>query len=80
MKKYFLFFASFLLSCYLFAQPSPIVILHTNDTHSQLEPYFEPTLNEVVGGVVRRHTFIQETRNQYPNIIVVDAGDFSFPE
>jgi 5'-nucleotidase len=30
-----------------------------------------------VGGVVRRHTFIQETREQYPNTIVVDAGDFS---
>jgi len=26
---------------------------------------------------VRRNTFIQETRKQYPNTIVVDAGDFS---
>jgi len=30
-----------------------------------------------VGGVVRRHTFIQETRKEFPNTIVVDAGDFS---
>jgi 5'-nucleotidase len=30
-----------------------------------------------VGGIVRRNTFIQETKNQYPNTIVVDAGDFS---
>jgi len=30
-----------------------------------------------VGGIVRRHTFIQETRAQYPNTVVVDAGDFS---
>jgi len=30
-----------------------------------------------VGGIVRRHTFIQETRTQFPNTIVVDAGDFS---
>ena len=57
-------------------QPSPIVILHTNDTHSHLESYNEPGLGNV-GGVVRRHTFIQETRKQYPNTIVVDAGDFS---
>ncbi|MCL2435094.1 MAG: metallophosphatase [Lentimicrobiaceae bacterium] len=60
----------------LFAQSSPIVILHTNDTHSHLESYNEPGVGNV-GGVVRRYTFIQETRNQYPNTIVVDAGDFS---
>jgi 5'-nucleotidase len=30
-----------------------------------------------VGGVLRRNTFIQETRKQYPNTLVVDAGDFS---
>ena len=59
------------------AQPlSPIVILHTNDTHSRLENYDEPKLGDV-GGVVRRNTFIQETRKLYPNTIVVDAGDFS---
>jgi len=57
-------------------QPSPIVILHTNDTHSHLESYNEPGLGNV-GGVVRRNTFIQETRSLYPNTIVADAGDFS---
>ena len=50
--------------------------MHTNDTHSRLENYHEPNLGDV-GGVVRRNTFIQETRKQYPNTIVVDAGDFS---
>jgi len=60
----------------LLAQSSPIVILHTNDTHSHLEAYNEPDIGNV-GGVVRRNTFIQETRSQYPNTIVVDAGDFS---
>jgi 5'-nucleotidase len=30
-----------------------------------------------VGGVVRRNTLIQATRSEYPNTIVVDAGDFS---
>ena len=68
----------FLLSPFpLFSQPSsPIVILHTNDTHSRLESYNEPNMGDV-GGMVRRNTFIQETRSQYPNTIVVDAGDFS---
>jgi len=53
-----------------------IVILHTNDTHSRLEPYLDPDVGDV-GGVVRRNTFFQETRSHYPNTIVVDAGDFS---
>lgn len=70
--------ACILLSTFcLFAQKhSTIVILHTNDTHSRLESYNEPNLGDV-GGIVRRNTFIQETRKQYPNTLVVDAGDFS---
>jgi len=65
-----------LLPFFLFSQSSPIVILHTNDTHSRLESYHESNVGDV-GGVVRRNTFIQETKRQYPNTIVVDAGDFS---
>jgi len=72
----FLLAACCLLPCCLSAQSSPVVILHTNDTHSRLEPYNDPDFGDV-GGVVRRNTFIQETRSQYPNTIVVDAGDFS---
>jgi 5'-nucleotidase len=52
------------------------VILHTNDTHSRFESYYELNVGDV-GGIVRRNTFIQETRNKFPNTIVVDAGDFS---
>ncbi|MCL2167905.1 MAG: metallophosphatase [Lentimicrobiaceae bacterium] len=80
VTSYKLFFIAFFLSPFLlFSQLSildSIVILHTNDTHSRLESYDEPGVGDV-GGVVRRHTFIQQTRDQYPNIVVVDAGDFS---
>jgi len=70
-------FSAFLLFCSsAFSQSSPIVILHTNDTHSTLESYNEPGVGDV-GGILRRHSFIQQTRTQYPNTIVVDAGDFS---
>jgi 5'-nucleotidase len=80
----FLLFSCCLLPFSIFPQPqttnlkpqTAIVILHTNDTHSYLESYNDPKVGDV-GGVVRRNTFIQETRNQYPNTIVVDAGDFS---
>jgi len=75
MKKILLSAFCFLPFC-LFAQSSPIVILHTNDTHSHLESYDEPGMGNV-GGVVRRNTLIQATRAENPNTIVVDAGDFS---
>ena len=61
----------------LSAQPSPIVILHTNDTHSHIEPFNDKNEGDDVGGVLRRNTFIQETRREYPNTLLVDAGDFS---
>jgi len=66
-----------LLSAFsLTAQPL-IVILHTNDTHSRIEPYNDKYEGNDVGGVLRRNTFIQETRKEYPNTLLVDAGDFS---
>jgi 5'-nucleotidase len=66
----------YLLTFLPFSLSSQIVILHTNDTHSHFESYNEPGLGDV-GGIVRRFAFIQETREQNPNTIVVDAGDFS---
>jgi 5'-nucleotidase len=72
----FCFSAFCFLQLSLFSQSSPIVILHTNDTHSRIEPYNDPDYGDV-GGILRRNTFITETRSQYPNTLVVDAGDFS---
>jgi len=73
LNFFILFFLAPFLLC---SQSSPIVVLHTNDTHSTLESYTESGVGDV-GGMLRRHSFIQQTRNQYPNTIVVDAGDFS---
>ncbi|MDR0205763.1 MAG: metallophosphatase [Bacteroidales bacterium] len=71
-----LLFSHLLSPFLLFSQSSPIVLLHTNDTHSNFERYTEPGLGDV-GGILQRYSFIRETRNQYPNTIVADAGDFS---
>lgn len=47
-----------------------LVIVHTNDTHSQLDP------NEHnLGGVKRRQVVIDSIRAAHPNTILVDAGD-----
>ena len=53
-----------------------ITILHTNDTHSQIEP-FKPThhRNPNQGGVARRATLIEQIRTQNKNTLLLDAGD-----
>lgn len=53
-----------------------LVILHTNDTHSNIEPFSEnhpkyPNL----GGVAKRATLIHQIRSQEDNVILLDAGD-----
>ncbi|VBB48062.1 Metallophosphoesterase [uncultured Paludibacter sp.] len=62
-----------LISISVFAgKTTKIVILHTNDTHSQVEP------NKAdMGGYVRRLGEINLIRNQEKNVLLFDAGDFS---
>jgi 5'-nucleotidase len=57
-------------------QQRHITILHTNDTHSQIEP-FKPnhTRNPNQGGVARRATLIEQIRTQNKNTLLLDAGD-----
>lgn len=47
-----------------------LVILHTNDTHSQLDPDASGR-----GGVLQRKALIDSVRQAEPNVILVDAGD-----
>jgi 5'-nucleotidase len=56
---------------------TPLVLLHTNDTHSQLEPYrADDKYNANMAGIVRRAALIREVKAVEPNVLVVDAGDF----
>lgn len=59
-------------------QNNKLVILHTNDTHSQLEPTAPDAVrNPDMGGYARRLGVINQVREQEPNVLLVDAGDFS---
>src|SRR5262249_8993045 len=53
-----------------------ITILHTSDTHSQIEP-LPPTDGSYPGkgGVARRATLVKRVRKENPNTLLVDAGD-----
>lgn len=54
-----------------------LTILHTNDTHSQIEPIAEGKRDGNHAGYARRMGLIQSERQNDPNLILVDAGDFS---
>ena len=53
-----------------------ITILHTNDTHSHIEP-FKANHNRFPngGGVARRATLIEQIRKENENTLLLDAGD-----
>ena len=52
------------------ASAADLVILHTNDTHSQIDP-----TDKGFGGVQRRKVFVDSVRAACPNVLLVDAGD-----
>lgn len=58
----------------LYAQD--LVILHSNDTHSQIEPQTVGE-NKGLGGYERRENYIEKVRKEYPNVLLMDAGDYS---
>lgn len=60
----------------LFGQQK-LVILHTNDTHSRIEPLpaTDKTLPNMAG-VVNRKAVIDSIRNIEDNVLLIDAGDF----
>ncbi len=53
-----------------------IAILHTNDTHSRIDPYPKNDPNYPgMGGFARRASLISKTREKEPHLILLDAGD-----
>ena len=74
---------NFLILCLTLAFSFPafaqkkIVILHTNDTHSRIEPLPETDRTAPgKGGVVRRAAYIAQMRKDNKNVLLFDAGDF----
>ena len=53
-----------------------ITILHTNDTHSQIDPLPENDKQYAgKGGVARRATLVKRVRKENPHTLMIDAGD-----
>lgn len=54
-----------------------LIILHTNDTHSQIEP-FDSGVHKGLAGIERREKYINSVRQANPGkVLYLDAGDFS---
>lgn len=68
-----LFLCSFIT---LFGQKK-LVILHTNDTHSRIEPLpASDKRNAHMAGVVNRKAVIDSIKRVEDNVLLLDAGDF----
>lgn len=77
MKKMLLTALAVLL-CTAALPAQDLVILHTNDTHSQIEP-IRVGYNKGLGGVERRLQYIDSVRAKYGKrkVLLLDAGDFN---
>ncbi len=75
MRRYILTVVC-LCSLFIGAQAQDLVILHTNDTHSQIVPQTAGE-NAGLGGYERREEYIKSVRAEHKNVLLLDAGDFS---
>lgn len=58
------------------ASTQKLVILHTNDVHSRLEPFpMDGSRNQGLGGIAARAQLINDIRAKEEQVLLLDAGD-----
>lgn len=65
-----LLFLSICLSVFTLIEADSLVLLHTNDTHSNID-----TAPDGVGGILPRKAIIDSVRRMEKNVLLIDAGD-----
>ena len=64
------------LSSFSTLETKKITILHTNDTHSHIDPFpIDHPKNTNMGGAARRAVIIESIRKEEKNVLLLDAGD-----
>lgn len=59
-----------------YLSPLKLTILHTNDTHSRLEPFpMDGGRNQGLGGIAARAQLINKIRAEEEHVLLLDAGD-----
>ncbi len=78
MKRSALYiFAAVVLTLWpLCVSAQDLVILHTNDSHSQIETV-RSGKGAGLGGIHRRAEYFEQVRNENKDVLILDAGDFS---
>ncbi len=67
---------SFALQNHSSTRKSRLVILHTNDTHSNIDPFPENhSKYPGMGGIAKRYDIIKKIKTQEPNVLLLDSGD-----
>jgi 5'-nucleotidase len=60
----------------LFEVPVRLTILHTNDTHSRIDPFpMDGSRNQGLGGVAARAQLVNMIRKEEEHVLLLDAGD-----
>ena len=81
MKRILLLIISIITCFNLSAQQiKELMILHTNDTHSHIEPINKHDASKDQadrGGYVRRASFVKQMRAEDKDLLLFDCGDFS---
>ena len=52
-----------------------LTILHTNDTHSRIDPFPAGSKYEGLGGMAKRAHLVKQIRNEEEHVLLLDAGD-----
>lgn len=53
-----------------------LVILHTNDTHSRIDPFPDDAgRNAGLGGAARRAALVRQVRAEHDHVLLLDSGD-----
>ena len=69
-------FGGLSLSSFSNKKTKRITILHTNDTHSHIDPFpSDHSKYPNMGGAARRASYINKVREENPNTLLFDAGD-----
>ena len=79
MKKIYVLLFCLMTANVLFAQGKEILLLHTNDMHSRIEPFADNHADKNVAGkagMLRRANFIAQQRKEHKNVLLLDCGDF----
>jgi len=77
MNKRYICLLLFVCIAFTAAAQKKLVILHTNDTHSRIEPMpLTDKYNPGMGGVVNRKAVIDSIRAVEKNVLLLDIGDF----